>query len=182
MSNAVIPRDHVHKLSEACADAGMSFQSTAKRSLENQSRLVRFFKANLPAMAAQPGEVSLYLLAVVVRIFEQCGGKLDRVGAVEIDRATARVQAAAARAGLLPAGDDFPTRVRSITDRAQPHILDEALHALFEREERKELEIEMDREQSSLVFLMLWAATEAMDSVWRSPKTPVWDAAVTGGA
>lgn len=153
----------------------MSFQPIAKRSLENQSRLVRFFKANLPVMAAQPGEVSLYLLAVVVRIFEQCGGKLDRVGAPEIAQATAKVQAAATTAGLMPAGDDFPERVRSVLGRAQPHILDEALHALFEREDRKDQEIEMDREQSTLVFLMLWAATEAMDSVWRSPTRPVWE-------
>ena len=58
----------------------------------------------------------------------------------------------------MPAGDDFPERVRSVLGRAQPHILDEALHALFEREDRKDQEIEMDREQSTLVFLMLWAA------------------------
>lgn len=177
MSNTAIPRDHVHRLSEACADAGMSFQSAAKRALENQSRVVRFFKGNLPEMADQPGEVSLYLLAVVVRIFEQCGGKLERVGAPEIEKATAKVQAAVRSAGLFPVTAEFPAKVRTIADRAQPHILDEALHALFEREERKEQEVEMEPEQSALVFVMLWAATEALDSAWRAPKTPVWEQA-----
>lgn len=177
MSNTAIPRDHVHRLSEACADAGMSFQPAAKRALENQSRLVRFFRGNLPQMAAQPGEVSLYLLAVIVRIFEQCGGKVERVAAPEIERATAKVHAAAKAAGLFPVTADFPARVRSVADRAQPHILDEALHALFEREERKDQEIEMDAEQSALVFLMLWAATEALDAAWRAPRTPVWEQA-----
>lgn len=171
MSNPAIPRDQVHTLSEACAAAGMSFQTIAKRALENQSRVVRFFKSNIPVMADQPGEVSLYLLAVVVRIFEQSGGKLDRAGAPEIERATAKVQAAVKSAGLMPVGADFPERVRSVADRAQPHILDEALHALFEREDRKDGEIEMDPEQSALVFLMLWAATEALDAAWRGPRT-----------
>ncbi len=148
----------------------------AKRALENQSRVVRFFKSNIPVMADQPGEVSLYLLAVVVRIFEQSGGKLDRAAAREIEAATAKVQAAVKSANLIPAGPDFAARVRTIEDRAQPHILDEALHALFEREDRKEGEIDMDADQSALVFLMLWAATEALDAAWRAPRTPIWDA------
>ena len=63
------------------AEEATSMANAAKRALENQSRLVRFFRGNLPQMAAQPGEVSLYLLAVIVRIFEQCGGKIDRVAA-----------------------------------------------------------------------------------------------------
>src|SRR4051794_30191997 len=113
-------------------------------------------------MDNQTGEVSLYLLAVIVRIFRQCGGKLTRVGAPEIDRATALIRANVDR--LLPADDGFAERVRSIGDRAQPHILDEALHALFEREEKQANEVDIPPDQAARVFLMLWAATEALDA------------------
>lgn len=170
--NAVIPRTHVHELSEGCATLGASFQPIAKRLLEDQARLLRFFRGNLPQMDEQAGEVSLYLLAVIVRIFDQCGGKLARVGPREIEIATKKI--AGATRGLLPWDGGFPERVRSVTDRAQPHILDEALNALFEREEKKDNEVDLDLEQAGRVFLMLWAATEALDAAWRAPLAPAW--------
>lgn len=174
MSNPVIPRAHVKELSEACAAMGLGFQSIARRVLEEQGRLNRFFRSNLPAMDANSGEVSLYLFAVVVRIFQQCGGKLSRVGAAEIDAATKKIAAAAP--GLLPFDAGFPERVRAVTDRAQPHILDEALNALFEREEKQENEVDLDLAQSGRVFLMLWAATEALEASWKAPSNPDWAA------
>ncbi len=173
--NPVIPRDHVHALSEECATLGASFQPIAKRLLEDQARLLRFFKGNLPQMDGQAGEVSLYLLAVVARIFSKCGGKLARVGPNEIALATKKIAAAAP--SLLPWDAEFPARVRTIEDRAQPHILDEALNALFEREEKQANEVDLDLEQAGRVFLMLWAATEALDAAWRAPQSPDWLAA-----
>lgn len=172
MSNLVIPRPHVKALSEECAALGASFQPIAKRLLEDQSRLLRFFKGNLPQMDNQAGEVSLYLLSVVVRIFAKCGGKLDRVGPAEIAIATQKIGKAAP--GLLPWDKDFPERVRGVADRAQPHILDEALNALFEREEKQANEVDLDLEQAGRVFLMLWAATEALEAAWRGPKSAEW--------
>lgn len=172
VSNPVIPRPHVKQLSEACADMGISFQPVARRILDEQARLVKFFRSNLPQMDEQSGEVSLYLFTVVVRIFQECGGKLPRVGPAEIAAATAKI-AAHART-LLPADAGFPERVREVTNRAQPHILDEALHALFEREEKKDEEIELDPAQSARVFLMLWAATEALELAWKAPSAPEW--------
>ena len=172
MANPVIPRPHVKQLSEACADMGISFQPVARRILEDQARLVKFFRSNLPQMDAQSGEVSLYLFTVVVRIFQQCGGKLPRVGPKEIEAATAKIGQHART--LMPADAGFPERVRGVGDRAQPHILDEALHALFEREEKKDEEIELDEAQAARVFLMLWAATEALDLAWTAPTSPDW--------
>lgn len=177
-ANAVMSREHVHRLSEECAAMGMSFQPVARRLLEDQSRLLRFFKANLPAMENQAGEVSLYLLAVVVRVFDQSGGRLRRVGPAEIEAAT-KVIAAAGK--LLPADPEFPGRVRAMAGRSQPHLLDEALHALFEREEIKEQEVALDPDQSALVFLMLWAATEALDRAWSAPPAPDWAVAAEPG-
>jgi hypothetical protein len=170
--NPAIPRAHVHHLSEECATLGMSFQNVARRLLEDQSRLLRFFKGNLPQMDEKAGEVSLYLLAVIVRIFQQCGGKLGRVGPKEIDYATRRIASAAP--SLLPWDAGFPDRVRGIASRAQPHVLDEALNALFEREEKQANEVDLDLEQAGRVFLMLWAATEALDAAWAAPRAPSW--------
>ena len=169
--NPALPRAVVHAWSEDCANAGLAFQSIARRSLEDQARLARFFKANIPQMKGQAGEVSLYLLAVIVRLFER-GGKLGRVGPQEIEAATKKIQLHAKT--LLPGDDGFAGRVRDVADRAQPHILDEALHALFEREERKDNEVLIPPEQAALVFLMLWAATEALERAWTAPKEPEW--------
>lgn len=166
-SNPEIPRDVVHRLSEACAEQGASFQPIAKRLLENQPALMRFFKNNMSAMDYNTGEVSLYLLSVVLRIFDRCGGRLRKVSAEELDAVTRRIQPIAV--GLLPADDDFPERLRGVASRAQPHILDEALFALFERSERKANEVDLNRSQAIRVFLMLWAATEALDANWRGP-------------
>jgi hypothetical protein len=174
MANPTLPRDHVHRISEECGSNAAHFQSIAQRILSEQPRLLRFFKANLNAMAPQTGEVSLYLLAVVVQIFARSGGKLGRVDGAAIDAATQRIQGVGA--GLLPADKDFPARVRGVDWRAQPHILDEALHALFEREERKDNEVSVPPDQSALLFFMLWAGTEALDQAWKAPATPEWSA------
>ena len=172
MPNPTIPRAHVKALSEACAALGLGFQPVAQRILQDQPRLNRFFRGNLPAMNEQSGEVSLYLFAVIVRIFQQCGGKLPRVGAEHIDAATKTIAAAAP--GLLPFDASFPERVRGVAGRAQPHILDEAMHALFERDEKVEGEVDLDLDQAGRVFLMLWAATEALEAAWSAPSAPDW--------
>lgn len=169
--NPVLPRAHVHALSEACAD-NPAVEAAAKRALDGQARLTRFFRTNLPAMAPQPGEVSLYLLSVVIRVFEGSGGQLKRVGAAEIDAATRKLAGIAPK--VLPGDEGLPARVRAIADRAQPHLLDEALYALFEREKNLEKEVDVPSDQAALVFLMLWAATEALELSWRAPVNPTW--------
>jgi len=174
MSHPAIPRAHVKALSEACAAMGLGFQPVARRMLEDQPRLNKFFRGNLEAMSSQSGEVSLYLFAVIVRIFQQCGGKLARVDAAAIEAATRKIASSAP--ALLPFDAGFPERLRGVADRAQPHIRDEALHALFEREEKQENEVELDLDQAGRVFLMLWAATEALEASWKAPSAPDWAA------
>ena len=70
---------------------------------------------------------------------------------------------------VLPFDGGFADRVRTIEDRAQPHILDEALWALFERDQKKDGEVDVAEQQGGLIFLMLWVAAEALDSAWRPP-------------
>ena len=173
--NPTLPRAHVHTLSEACAN-GAAVEVSSRRALDQQPRLVRFFRANLPQMSEQTGEVSLYLLSVVIRVYTGSGGQLGKVGAGEIAAATQKIQAVASK--VLPGNEGLPERVRAIADRAQPHLLDEALWALFERE-RQEREVEVPHDQAALLFLMLWASVEALNLVWRAPVSPTWAAETT---
>lgn len=168
MSDFHIPREDVTRISESCAEQQQRFSSIASRLVKEQRRLSRFVKKEIPSIAGQEGQVALYLYAVVIRIFEDYGGRLGRVNNEHIDAAMTKVRGHAE--ALLPFDEGFPERVRAVGDRAQPHILDEALHALFEREEIEDHEIPVDREKSGLIFLILWATTEALDAVWTPPK------------
>jgi hypothetical protein len=166
MPNAAIPRDRVHTLAEACSDEGEGFQSRATRLIKEQRRLTRFFEQNMAPMGPLPGQVALYMLTVVLRIFEQSGGRLKKVTGKDIDESVARVQAMTDQ--LMPADKTVPVRAKAIDWRAQPHILDEVLWALYEREEKekKEGEVDLGEPESLMVYLMLWSAVEALDANW----------------
>ena len=45
-------------------------------------------------------------------------------------------------------------------------IKEEANRFLFENEDRKEGEVDLDEGQSKMVYIMLWAAVEALDANW----------------
>jgi hypothetical protein len=169
MANPAIDRDTVHRYSEDCALQGDLYRSTANRLMREQKRLLSFFKKNMPAMDAQTGEVSLYLFSVVVRIFDRSGGRLAKVNGQQIQAATAKI--GGVMGDVLPFDEGFAERVRAVEWRAQPHILDEALWALFEREERKDEEVNVPLEHAGLIFSMLWASVEALDSAWRPPSS-----------
>ncbi len=168
MSNPAINRDLVHSLAEACSDDGESFQSTASRLIKGQRRLSRFFEQNVGPMGPMAAQVGLYMLSVSLRIFDQVGGRLDKVTGANLNDATGRVQAEAG--SLLPANDGFVSRAKAVEWRAQPHLLDEILWALFERDEKNEGEVDLEPEKAALVYLMLWAAVESLDANWRAPE------------
>jgi hypothetical protein len=170
----VIPRDHVHSLSEGCAANIERFQVIAKRLLDSQPRLVKFFRDNMSRMPGKSGEVSLYLLAVILHVFASTG-QLKKVGETDIQEATIKILSQCK--GFLPANADFPAKVRQLSWRAQEHLLDEALYALFERTERKDVEVDIPMDQAGIMFMMLWAATEALNSAW-SAQPDKW----AGGA
>lgn len=168
MTNPAIPRDQVHEYAERCSDEGDTFQPTATRLIRDQRRLVRFFEQNTEPMGDLPAQVSLYMLSVVLRIFEQVGGRMNKVAGRDLDSASARIQAVAEQ--LLPLDGGVADRARAIDWRAQPHILDEILWALYDREEKKEGEADLEPEASFMVYLMLWTAVEALDGNWRPPR------------
>ncbi|RME20373.1 MAG: hypothetical protein D6798_20625 [Deltaproteobacteria bacterium] len=168
-ANPAIPRDRVHALAEACADEGEAFQSTAARLVKQQRRLSRYIEKNVEHLGPLPAQVALYMLTVTMRIFEQVGGRMRKASGRDLDRAAARI--AAVTDALLPADSGFPERARAVEWRAQPHILDEILWALYERDddEKREGEVDLEDGQSALVYLVLWLAVEALDANWSPP-------------
>ena len=164
MPNPAISRDEVHSLAEACADATDTFRSTAQRLLKDQKRLTNFIQKNMVHLEAETREVVLYMYAVTLRIFEQKGGRMKKVSGSQIDSVSSRINTTLA--DLTPFDAGFPERLRTVSSRAQEHLLDECLWALFEKEEKDEGEVDVDPAQAGLMFLLLWVAVETLDANW----------------
>ncbi len=169
MPNTAIDRDTVHSLAEACSDQGEAFQPVASRLIKHQRRLSRFFEQNVAEMGPMAAQVGLYMLSVSLRVFDQIGGRMSKVNGESIAAASAKVQSVAPE--LFPADDTFHERAKAIEWRAQPHLLDEILWALFERDDKTEGEVDLEPDKAALVYLMLWAAIEALDSNWKAPES-----------
>ena len=93
---------------------------------------------------------------------------MKKVTGQDLDAAMKKVQSAAA--DLMPADEQFIERAKGVDSRAQPHILDEVLWALYERDDKQEGEVDLDHDASALVYIMLWTAVEALDENWSPPK------------
>ena len=168
MANAAIPREQVHAYAEACSDEGEAFNPTATRLVKEQRRVSRFFEQNMGAMDPMAAQVALYMLSVTLRIFERAGGRIKKVNGAALQAAQTRVNAQLE--SVFPADDGFADRAKA-ADRAQPHVLDEVLWALYERDDddKKEGEVDVDANQSAMIYLLLWTAVEALDSQWAAP-------------
>jgi hypothetical protein len=169
MANAAISREKVHSLAEACSEQGDSFQPVATRLIKHQRRLSRFFEQNVAEMGPMASQVGLYMLSVSLRVFDQMGGRMAKVNSEVIHTASAKVQGVAA--DLFPLDDTFHERAKGVEWRAQPNLLDEILWALYERDDKADGEVDLEPDQAALVYLMLWAAIEALDANWTAPES-----------
>ncbi|MEZ4317140.1 MAG: hypothetical protein R3F61_06540 [Myxococcota bacterium] len=164
MSNPFIPRAQVHAWSEAIGDDATKHQAALTRLLKDQRRLTRFIEENAENLEGVTGGVSVYLTGVIIRMFDLAGGRLRSATWEQIRQAEAKVNAAVP--ALLPLDDDFVSRAHT-GDRAQAHILDEALMALFDRESDSEDEANLEPIEALKTYLMLWVVTEVLDSNWK---------------
>jgi hypothetical protein len=160
--NAFIDRPRVHEMSESIGAKALEHQASMTRLLQHQKRLVKFFEENAESMDQVSNGVGVYLLGVVIRIFDMAGGRLKKAQWSQVRATADRVLAHAGT--VLPVDDGFQERVRAI-ERAQPHILDEALMALFDRKPREE-EAELKPDESVKLFFLMWVATEVLDENW----------------
>jgi len=165
MPNPAIPREEVHAYSEECSDMGLEFQSVATRLLKDQKSIKNYIEKQFSKVDPLAGQVANYMLSVCIRVFEQKGGRLKKVNNADINIAQRKVNAAVD--ALLPLDDDFSNRAKAYEGRAQPHLLDEILWALYEREDKNKDEQMLSEKQSALIYIMLWTAVEALDTKWR---------------
>lgn len=166
MPNPYLPRQQVHEWSDAIGNDPEN--PALQRLLKQQRRLSRWIEENAENLSGPTAGVALYLVGVVARIFDLAGGRLKAATWEQVREAEKRVLAAVDE--LLPLDDSLPERARAISWRAQPHILDEALMALFERPKQLEEEQELDLGETLKVYLIMWVATEVLDQNWQPPK------------
>lgn len=168
MANPHLPRARVHEWSEQISEQPDDHSAAIQRLLKEQRRLSRFVEENTASMQGMSGGVAMYLVGVIIRMFDLAGGRMrnstwDNVRAVEQRIGTMVDQ-------ILPVDEGFVGRARSVP-RAQAHILDEALYALFVREPEEEGgEERLDDLEAFKVYLLLWVATEVLDSNWQPPR------------
>ncbi len=167
MPNPLIPRARVHAWSEEMGEDPTKHQSAIQRLVREQRRLSKFVEENSRSMeTGVTGGVAVYLIGVVLRMFDLAGGRLRNVTWDDVRSAEKKVKGLVDQ--VLPLDDGFVARARAVP-RAQAHILDEALYALFERDQ-KDAESALDQAEALKVYLLMWVATEALDGVWTPAK------------
>lgn len=166
MPNAYLPRPQVHAWSEEIGNNTAEHNAALARLLRGQRRLVRWVVENAEHLDGPTVGVTQYLVSVIARMFDLAGGRLKSATWEQVREAEARVLGAASE--LLPFDDGFADRVRTVSWRAQPHVLDEALYSLFERAP-EEGEADLDTVKAGKVFLLMWVATEVLDRNWTPP-------------
>ena len=168
MPNAYIPREQVHAWSEDIGHNVANHQAALTRLLKDQRRLTRWLEENAANMSPGTASVGAYLFGVIARIYDLAGGRLKAATWAQMREAEARVGQAVS--DLLPL-DGFETRLRELDWRAQPHILDEAWLALFERDVDSEEEVALEPEESLKLFICMWVATEVLDGNWKPGRS-----------
>lgn len=167
MPKPFIPREQVHAWSESIGHEPMDHQAALQRLLKSQRRISRFVEENAESMNMATGGVAMYMIGVILRLFDLAGGELRSATWAQVRDAEQRVQAAVPE--LLPLDEGLPERARAIGWRAQPHILDEAIMALFDREPQ-EGEEALDDVEAFKIYMLMWVATETLDGNWKPAK------------
>lgn len=166
MPNPLIPRDRVHAWSEAIAQDPGAHGAALPRLLKEQNRLTKWVGENQASMHPTTAGIANYMIGVVARIFDLTHGRLKSASWEQLRDAEQRVGQQVG--ALLPVDKGFAERARGVP-RAQAHILDEALMALFETQVA-EGEPEPEPNELLKIYLMMWVATEVLDQCWSPPK------------
>lgn len=166
MSNPYLPRALVHTWSETIGNSPENHQAAIARLIRDQRRLAKFVEENAKSLQGATGQVAVYFIGVVLRMYDLAGGRLRNVTWEDIRSCESFVQGAVG--SVLPEGDGLVARARAVP-RAQPHVLDEALYALFERAPEEGVP-PIDPTEALKLYLLLWVAVEALDRNWTPPK------------
>ena len=161
----VLSREVVHHHSEACSEMGDAFQSIAMRLSKEQKRLLKYLEEQFQKFDPLAGQIAMYMATVCVRVFEETGSRLKKVNSDDIRKAEKYVGQHIST--LLPADDGFSARAKEL-ERSQPHLMDEILWALYDRDEEEKIEDEamLNPKQSAQIYILLWVAVEALNGKW----------------
>ena len=93
MANAFLPRELVHEWSDSIGADPTEHQATLTRLLKAQRRLTKFVEENQADMEPATAGVTIYLVGVLVRLFDLAGGQLRSATWAQLREASAKVQA-----------------------------------------------------------------------------------------
>ena len=158
--NPAIPREQVHAWVEDIDRNKKGHKPALQFLLSKQRPLTRYVHDGVANAGIERRSTVMFITGVLMRIFDLAGGKLTKVGVKDLKAAEDRIAALAPQ--VLPPDEGFGDRIREIGDRAQPHILDECLIDLFDNPE-------LDRVQSTKLYLLAWIVVEALDACWTPP-------------
>ena len=165
----LIPRAKVHDWIRDIEHNKRGHKDAINLLLTRQRTLSRYVHKSAGEIQLGSRRAVLFIQGALLRVFDLAGGRVRKVSSEQIADAQTRVGEAVPE--LLPIDDGFVERMRGIEWRAQPHILDEAWMALFERDVDSEEEVALEPEESLKLFLCMWVATEVLDGNWKPGRS-----------
>ncbi|MEN0066673.1 MAG: hypothetical protein AAGA48_31360 [Myxococcota bacterium] len=161
MPNPLIDRVSIHEWVDHIAENSGSHKTAITRLVRSQRKLAKYVDTQAQTISAGQRHTAIYLLGVVLRIFDLAGGKLKRIAVPQVVDAEGRVKPHVA--AIMPPDEGLAERVRSIEGRAQPHLLDEMLMDLWNTPDTEPVEL-------LKLFLLLWIVVEVVDEHWVPPN------------
>jgi len=161
MPNPLIDRASIHAWVDQIAEQPEKHKTAITRLVRSQRKLAKYVDSQALSIGAGQRHTAVYLLGVVLRIFDLCGGKLKRIQLPPVVAAEGRVTALVPR--LMPPDEGLAERLRTIEGRAQPHLLDEMVMDLWDSPDADPVELVK-------LFILMWIVVEVVDEHWVPPR------------
>lgn len=161
MPNHYIPRAAVRSFVDDIADHRDRHKSVITLLVRSQRRLAKYVDGSSRTIGVGKRHTAVYLLGVVLRVFDLAGGRIKTVPLPAVLEVEKRIGGYAK--DLLPIDEELPTRLRGIEGRAQPHLLDEMVMDLVGHDD-------LDPIEMLKMFLLMWIVVEVVDAHWAPSK------------
>ncbi|MEM6925336.1 MAG: hypothetical protein AAF602_00290 [Myxococcota bacterium] len=161
MPNPLIDRERIHAWVDQIAEHPEKHKTAITRLVRSQRKLAKYVDSQAQSISAGREHTAVYLLGVVLRIFDLAGGKLHRIPVPAIVEAETRVTGLVP--SLMPPDDAMTERLRALDDRAQPHLLDEMVMDLWDNPDEDAVELVK-------MFILMWIVVEVVDRHWVPPR------------
>ena len=160
MPNLFIPRERLHQWVEEVAADPERHKQPITYLVKNQRRISKYVATNARSLTVGRRGTALFFQGLISRIYDLSGGLIKTATTDHIKTSERAIGAVLEQ--IMPPDDGFAYRVRQIEWRAQPHIIDECLHSLFDNDD-------LDRGDVAKLFLIQWVVIETLDVVWTPP-------------